>query len=97
MSLSKLELRLLRSNAKALINKKLVPDWTKIFFTDSSMMKAAAQQLEVQKFKVWTCPTCGIHCYGPKEWLHQHHKIHSSKRDIPDNEINQKDYKLYRY
>jgi len=61
------------------------------------MMKAAAQQLALSPMKVWSCPTCGIHCYGPREWLHQHHKIHSGKRDIKANEIIQKDYKLYHY
>ena len=74
--------------------KNLLPQHT-IGYFDEHMIPALVGQLELQKFKEWSCTFCGITVYGPKMLLLQHHKIHSQKRDLGDNENYKLDYKLY--
>ena len=50
---------------------------------------------EQQSFKEWSCDVCGITVYGPNKLLLEHHKIHSQKRELRENERFQKSYKLY--
>jgi len=49
---------------------------------------------ELQQFKEWTCNICQISVYGPNKLLIEHHKIHSFKRDLKENEIYKREYHL---
>ena len=76
--------------------KNLLPQHTIGFFDqDKQNLKKLYDITEKQVFKEWSCSMCGITVYGPKKLLLEHHKIHSQKRELRENEIYQKDYKLY--
>jgi len=89
-----LSLDRVRASVLALKNKNLLPQHT-IGYFDESHMKQLAKLTALQVFKEWSCPTCNITVYGPKKLLIEHHKIHSMKRDIGENEYYRLDYKLY--
>ena len=83
-----------RESVQAMKSKNLLPEHT-IGYFDESQMKQLVLLTKLQKFKEWSCPTCNITVYGPKKLLLEHHKIHSMKRKIGDNEHYRLDYKLY--
>jgi len=74
--------------------KNLLPQHTLGYFTESNM-PSLLQQQALQVFKEWSCTVCGISVYGPKQLLLQHHKIHSQRRELGENENYKLDYKLY--
>ena len=76
--------------------KELLPKHTLGYFTQDRANLIKLNDIhERQIFKEWSCSMCGITVYGPKKLLLEHHKIHSQKRELRENEIYQKDYKLY--
>lgn len=87
---------LLRDNLINLKRKKLLPNQTMGYWDlDPKNITKLLHATEMQTFKEWKCKDCNITVYGPKKLMLEHHKIHSQKRDLGDNEIFQRDYKLY--
>lgn len=87
---------LLRTNLVNLKRKKLLPKQTMGYWDlDPQNIRKLLSLTEAQAFKEWSCPVCAITVYGPNKLLLEHHKIHSQKRDLPENQIYQRDYKLY--
>jgi len=84
----------IRKNLIDLKRKNLLPKHTEGYFGEHSMA-AMVKQTELQVFKEWSCPVCAISVYGSKKVLIEHHKIHSQKRELGDNETYQLDFKLY--
>ena len=77
--------------------KKLLPNQTLGYWDQTpDNLRNLLHQTEMQTFKEWKCPGCMITVYGPKKMMLEHHKIHSQKRDLGENEIFQRSYKLYR-
>ncbi len=76
-----------------MFNKKLLPERSRKIILDS--MPSLIKQFQSQKFKEFSCTTCGFTAMGPKFLLNQHQKIHADKKDIKENENLSLDYKLY--
>ena len=87
--------RRIRESVQALKLKNLLPKRSLGYFDESHMNQLVYLQ-NVAPFKEWSCPVCHITVYGPKKLLIEHHKIHSSKRDIGENEHYRVDYNVYR-
>lgn len=84
------------ASINALKRKKLLPEHTLGYFdTTPQNLETLTRATLLQKFKEWSCPTCGISVYGPKKLLLEHHKIHSQKRNLGENEIFKRTYHLY--
>lgn len=91
------KLSLLNDNITNMKRKGYLPKQSLGFFTqDKANLTKLLHYTEMQTFKEWKCPDCNITVYGPKKLMLEHHKIHSMKREIKENEIFQKSYKLYR-
>ena len=84
----------LEENIKDLIRKDLLPKHTQGYF-DLKKLDYMLHFTEKQVFKEWTCDICMISVYGPKKLLIEHHKTHSMKKEIKENELYQRKYKLY--
>ena len=90
------KLDLLTSNIKNLTRKNLLPKQTLGYWDlDPKNIRRLLDYTQMQKFQEWSCPICQITVYGPHKLLLEHHKIHSMKREIKENEIYQKSYKVY--
>ena len=87
--------RRVRESVQALKFKNLLPKRSLGYFDESHMQKLVYLQ-NIAPFKQWSCSICHITVYGPKKLLIEHHKIHSSKRDIGENEHYRVDYNVYR-
>lgn len=66
--------RILQQTAKALIKKKLVPDYTLAYLTDPGMMHAAIHNYILEPVKEYSCPNCMITVKCPRKWIHLHHQ-----------------------
>ena len=87
---------LLRTNLINLKRKNLLPKQTMGYWDlDPKNIRRLIDYTEQQAFKEWSCPVCQITVYGPQKLLIEHHKIHSQNRELRENEIYQKSYKLY--
>ena len=87
----------MNENITNLKRKKLLPSQTMGYWSqDLKNLTNLVHQTEMQAFKEWVCPECMISVYGPKKMMLEHHKIHAEKKEIRENEVFQKGYKLYR-
>jgi hypothetical protein len=90
------KLDLLNSNLTNMKRKNLLPQHTMGYWDQTpENLNKLLHATEMQAFKEWSCPICHITVYGPKKLLLEHHKIHSQKRELRENETYQQDYKLY--
>ena len=85
---------LLRDNLAKMLEKELIPFHMRSQFTPDQF-ENHWKSVQMQTFKEWSCPICHITVYGSKQMMVQHHKIHSQKRELKENEIYQQDFKLY--
>jgi len=87
-------MRKVRASIQALKDKNLLPKHM-LYKYEESQIKNHAMITDLQTFKEWSCPFCHITVFGSKEMLIDHHKTHSLKRDLKENEYFSQDYKLY--
>jgi hypothetical protein len=86
----------INQNITDMKKKELLPKHTLGYFSqDKANLQKMLHETAAQTFKEWTCPVCQISVYGPKKLLLEHHKIHSSKREIRENETYEQNYRLY--
>jgi len=84
------------ASINALKRKNLLPKHTLGYFdTTPKNLEIFTRATLIQKFRQWTCPTCQISVYGPNKLLVEHHKIHSQRRKLRENEIYQRPYELH--
>jgi len=84
----------IKNSIESLKRKNLLLPKSEGFFTPDKYDMFVKFQ-ELQQFKEWTCDICQISVYGPQKLLIEHHKIHSHKRELKENEIYQKSYNIY--
>ena len=84
----------IKNSIESLKKKNLLLAKSHQFFTPDKYNMFVKFQ-ENQVFKEWTCPICQISVYGPNKLLIEHHKIHSNKRELKENEPYQQEYKIY--
>ena len=86
----------IEASINALKKKKLLPKHTLGYFdTTPKNLEMFTKITMMQEFREWTCDICLISVYGPKKLLIEHHKIHSQKRHLGENEIYKRSYNLY--
>jgi hypothetical protein len=90
------KLERLNDNITNMKRKGMLPQHTISFFDQTpENLNKLLHATEQQAFKEWSCNVCQITVYGPKKLLLEHHKTHSARREIKENEIFQNSYKLY--
>lgn len=75
---------ILNQNAKDLINKKLIPDYTIGHFDPQTLNTNFANWM-ISGVSNYKCKKCGIVIHGPKDWIVQHIKTHF-KSEARENE-----------
>jgi len=85
----------IKNSIESLKSKNLLLPKSQGFFTPDKYDMFVRFQ-EKQVFKEWTCNICQISVYGPNKLLIEHHKTHSQKRELKENEIYKREYNLYK-
>jgi len=85
----------IKNSIESLKKKNLLLPRSQEFFTPDKY-HMFTQFMENQVLKEWTCSICGISVYGPNKLLVEHHKVHSNKRHLGENETFQQSYNVYR-
>jgi hypothetical protein len=78
---------ILAATAKALINKKQVPQHTLGLLTDPACLRAATMNYMSEPIKEYSCPNCLLTIKCPREWIRAHHKKCVSAHKIKENEM----------
>ena len=85
----------IKQSAKDLLRKQLLPERSLSVLTDLNNLKAAIYSVKHEFVHEWKCPDCGIVVFGPKKWMIEHSKYHAEKKEIKENEIRSRNYKVY--
>jgi len=90
------KLNRLKDNILDMKKRGYLPLHTQGYFsTDMKNLNYMLDATLKQKHQEWKCPECNFVCFGPKKLMLEHHKIHSMKKEIRENEVYQRDYKIY--
>jgi len=84
----------IKNSIESLKKKNLLLPKSQGFFTPDKYHDFT-KMTELQVLKEWTCDICQISVYGPNQLLIEHHKIHSQRRELKENEIYKREYHLY--
>lgn len=87
MSLYNKNYGILKATAKALINKKQIPQYAMGLLTDPTCFNSAVLNYEREPIKEYSCPNCNLTIKCPREWIRAHHKkCTNAANKIKENE-----------
>ena len=85
----------IKQSANDLLKHNHLPERDRPLLTDLNNLNAAIHSVQFDLVKEWRCKDCNIVVFGPKKWMIEHSKTHAEKKEIRENEIFTRDYKIY--
>ena len=76
-----------------MFKKGLLPERSRKLIYDS--VPQMTSQYMIQVWKEWSCSDCQITVSGPKFLMIQHQKVHADEKEMKENEIMKKEFKIY--
>jgi len=89
--------KIINQTRKDLLRKGYFPKYAESYLTDPNMLKAAIYNYTMEPMKSYRCPRCAITIKCPREWIHQHIKMHDINKEKRENEPRENSINPYSY